>query len=100
LKVFIVGFLWDSGFDHHLIEAFDSELSLDIITSWANLIDEKGWLAREQILGDEARSKVPAEFQVQYPHFANPPTLITALEKQVEMIEMLVDTSMISVLIT
>jgi mannosyl-oligosaccharide glucosidase len=79
------GFLWDSGFDHHLIEAFDPEISLDIITHWANLIDDSGWLAREQILGEEARSKVPAEFQIQYPHYANPPTLITALEKQVEI---------------
>lgn len=86
--------MWDSGFDHHLIEAFDPELSLDIITSWANLIDDNGWLAREQILGDEARSKVPSEFQTQYPHYANPPTLITALEKQVEMIELIVDTSL------
>ncbi|KAJ3366335.1 Processing alpha glucosidase I [Kappamyces sp. JEL0680] len=81
------GFLWDSGFDHHLIEAFDPEIGLDIITHWANLIDENGWLAREQILGDEARSKVPQEFQVQYPHYANPPTLITALDKQVDLVE-------------
>ena len=38
-------------------------------------MDEDGWIAREQILGAEARSKVPPEFQVQYPHYANPPTL-------------------------
>lgn len=31
--------------------------------------------AGEQILGPEARSKVPTEFQTQYPHYANPPTL-------------------------
>jgi hypothetical protein len=39
-------------------------------------MDESGWIAREQILGDEARSKVPKEFQVQYPHFANPPIMV------------------------
>lgn len=39
------------------------------------LQDDDGWIAREQILGPEARSKVPREFQVQYPHYANPPTL-------------------------
>jgi mannosyl-oligosaccharide glucosidase len=53
---------------------------LEIIKSWFNLMDEDGWIAREQILGAEARSKVPAEFTVQYPHYANPPTLFMALE--------------------
>lgn len=48
--------------------------------SWFNLMDEDGWIAREQILGSEARSKVPPEFQVQYPHYANPPTLFMILE--------------------
>ena len=43
-------------------------------------MDEDGWIAREQILGAEARSKVPQEFQVQYPHYANPPTLFFVLD--------------------
>lgn len=43
-------------------------------------MDEDGWIAREQILGNEARSKVPPEFTVQYPHYANPPTLFIILE--------------------
>lgn len=43
-------------------------------------MDEDGWIAREQILGAEARSKVPPEFTVQYPHYANPPTLFIVLE--------------------
>jgi mannosyl-oligosaccharide glucosidase len=54
-------------------------ISLEMIESWLNLMDDKGWIAREQILGDEARSRVPEEFQIQYPHFANPPTLIMSL---------------------
>lgn len=36
-------------------------------------------MGREQILGEEARSKVPAEFRVQYPTNANPPTLAMAV---------------------
>lgn len=43
-------------------------------------MDDNGWIAREQILGEEARSKVPGEFQTQYPHYANPPTLFLAIE--------------------
>jgi mannosyl-oligosaccharide glucosidase len=32
--------------------------SLEILKSWIDLIDDNGWVAREQILGEEARSKV------------------------------------------
>jgi mannosyl-oligosaccharide glucosidase len=58
--------------------------SLQIVKSWFALIDEDGWIAREQILGAEARSKVPEEFQVQYPHYANPPTLFFILSSFVD----------------
>jgi mannosyl-oligosaccharide glucosidase len=78
------GFLWDEGFHLQLIGKWDNELSLDIIESWANRIEENGWIAREQILGDEARSKVPQEFITQYPHHANPPTLILPVWEFVE----------------
>ncbi|KAK2939152.1 Glycosyl hydrolase family 63, C-terminal [Fusarium oxysporum f. sp. vasinfectum] len=53
---------------------------LPIVKSWYNTMDEDGWIAREQILGHEARSKVPPEFQVQFPHYANPPTLFLIIE--------------------
>jgi mannosyl-oligosaccharide glucosidase len=71
--------------------------SLEILKDWIHLIDEDGWVAREQILGEEARSKVnhfvltfmiqilipsiqvPSEFQTQVPSFANPPTLTMAV---------------------
>jgi mannosyl-oligosaccharide glucosidase len=69
------GFLWDEGFHLLPIADWDVDLALDVVQSWFSLMDEDGWIAREQILGDEARSKVPEEFQVQYPHYANPPTL-------------------------
>lgn len=57
-----------------------TDTSLEIVKSWFSLMDEDGWIAREQIIGAEARSKVPPEFTVQYPHYANPPTLFLILE--------------------
>jgi len=74
------GFLWDEGFHLLPIVEFDPELVMQILSSWFNTMDEDGWMPREQILGSEARSKVPTEFQVQYPHYANPPTLFMVLE--------------------
>ena len=50
-------------------------------------MDEDGWIGREQILGLEARSKVPQEFQVQYPHYANPPTLFLIFESLIDKLE-------------
>jgi mannosyl-oligosaccharide glucosidase len=73
------GFLWDEGFHLLPVIDWDVDLTLDIIKSWFKLMDEDGWIGREQILGAEARSKVPPEFQVQYPHYANPPTLFMVL---------------------
>ncbi len=78
------GFLWDEGFHLIPIVDWDLDLALDIVKSWFNLMDADGWIGREQILGAEARSKVPAEFQVQYPHYANPPTLFFILDTFVE----------------
>lgn len=73
------GFYWDEGFHLAVIGDWDNDLTLDILKSWIDLIDENGWVGREQILGEEARSKVPAEFQTQYPSYANPPTLPMAV---------------------
>jgi mannosyl-oligosaccharide glucosidase len=78
------GFLWDEGFHLLPIADWDMDLTLEIVQSWFNLMDEDGWIAREQILGPEARSKVPPEFQVQYPHYANPPTLFMVLDAFVD----------------
>lgn len=75
------GFLWDEGFHLLPIADWDMDLTLEIIKSWYNLIDDDGWIAREMILGEEARSKVPEEFQVQYPHYANPPTLFFVVDE-------------------
>ena len=74
------GFLWDEGFHLMPVADWDMDLTLDIVKSWFSLMDDDGWIGREQILGHEARSKVPQEFQVQYPHYANPPTLFMVLD--------------------
>lgn len=74
------GFLWDEGFHLMPIADWDIGLSMDIVKSWFSLMDQDGWIAREQILGAEARSKVPEEFQTQYPHYANPPTLFLTVD--------------------
>ncbi|KAL8977710.1 MAG: hypothetical protein Q9205_006547 [Flavoplaca limonia] len=69
------GFLWDEGFHLQVVMDWDMDVALEIVSSWFGLMTADGWIAREQILGPEARSKVPSEFQIQYPHVANPPTL-------------------------
>ncbi|KAG9040707.1 Processing alpha glucosidase I, partial [Serendipita sp. 407] len=78
------GFYWDEGFHLLLIGAWDNDLSLEILKDWVDLIDDDGWVGREQILGEEARSKVPEQFQAQYPSNANPPTLTMAVTAFIE----------------
>ncbi|KAK6455083.1 mannosyl-oligosaccharide glucosidase [Scheffersomyces xylosifermentans] len=72
------GFLWDEGFHLLPLLKYDSDLVLEIMKSWFNLIDDGGWIAREQIIGPESRSRVPKQFQVQSPEIVNPPTLMLA----------------------
>ena len=81
------GFLWDEGFHLLPIAEWDMDLALEIVKSWFNLMDNDGWISREQILGSEARSKVPPEFQVQYPHYANPPTLFLVVNEFLAKLE-------------
>lgn len=68
------GFYWDEGFHLMGLMEYDRQLVLDIVSSWFNTMDEDGWIAREQILGSEARARVPPEFQIQVSNYANPPT--------------------------
>ncbi|KAF9036697.1 glycoside hydrolase [Panaeolus papilionaceus] len=81
------GFYWDEGFHLLHIGQWDNDFSLEILKDWINLIDENGWVGREQILGEEARSKVPAEFQTQVPNYANPPTLTMAVTAFIERLK-------------
>lgn len=83
------GFYWDEGFHLAIIGGWDNDLSLEILQSWIQLIDRDGWVGREQILGEEARSKVPAEFQTQYSNHANPPTLTMAVTSYIKRLKRL-----------
>lgn len=74
------GFLWDEGFHNLIISQWDRDISLDIITHWFDLMNIEGWIPREQILGSEARARVPDEFVVQRNTHGNPPTLLLALD--------------------
>ncbi|MEW5316627.1 MAG: hypothetical protein WDW38_007987 [Sanguina aurantia] len=69
------GFLWDEGFHQLLMSAWDPLMSRDVIAHWLDMINSKGWIPREQILGEEAGSRVPSEFVVQDTSHANPPSL-------------------------
>ena len=48
----------DEGFHLLQIGAWDNALGLEILKDWVNLVDADGWVGREQILGEEARSRV------------------------------------------
>lgn len=78
------GFLWDEGFHLLLINKWNPEISIDIISHWLDLMNTEGWIPREQILGEEALSRVPEEFVVQRNDVANPPTLIMGLFDLIE----------------
>ncbi|NXA44207.1 MOGS glucosidase, partial [Eudromia elegans] len=75
------GFLWDEGFHQLLVARWDAALSRDVLAHWLDLMNAEGWIPREQILGEEARARVPPEFVVQRSGSANPPTLFLALQQ-------------------
>eukprot|EP00667_Euglena_gracilis_P003579 EG_transcript_3588 len=74
------GFLWDEGFHQLLAARWDEELAKDVLLHWMRLMDPAGWIPREQILGPEPRTRVPAEFVPQTPTHANPPTLTLQIQ--------------------
>ena len=43
------GFLWDEGFHQMVISKWDVGLTREIMTSWLNLMNSQGWIAREQV---------------------------------------------------
>lgn len=98
--VFPRGFLWDEGFHQMVISKWNVHLSLQSLATWLNAMHfpvhkqaceyvmgnncAGGWIPREMILGDSGESRVPAEFVIQRPDIANPPTLLLVLEDLLE----------------
>ncbi|KAH9068995.1 hypothetical protein Ae201684P_004692 [Aphanomyces euteiches] len=81
------GFLWDEGFHQLGIVAFDKDLTVQIMDHWLNLMDNDGYISREQIRGALAERRIPKEFVTQHTTHANPPTLLLALEKLVPVVD-------------
>ncbi|KAJ0235419.1 hypothetical protein HA466_0266020 [Hirschfeldia incana] len=73
------GFLWDEGFHQLLVWRWDFRITLEILGNWLDLMNIDGWIPREQILGDEALSKIPKQYIVQIPSNGNPPTLLLVI---------------------
>jgi mannosyl-oligosaccharide glucosidase len=87
------GFLWDEGFHQLLINQWDESITIQIISDWLNSMYKcdsdsinciGGWIPREMILGDDAKSRVPDEFVTQRVNIANPPTLLLVIEKIID----------------
>lgn len=58
----------------------DRELCMKILENWLlNLQDINGYIAREQVRGEEISSRVPYGFVEQDGQEANPPTLLLPL---------------------
>lgn len=74
------GFLWNVGFDNLLISLWDPKITEDILAHWLDLLNIEGWIPREQILGEEARARVPEKFIVQDNKNANPPTIFITVK--------------------
>jgi mannosyl-oligosaccharide glucosidase len=54
------GFWWDEGFHQMILLRFNKQLHEEITTYWFDLQNETtGWIAREQIIGTEARLQAP-----------------------------------------
>ncbi|XP_056842640.1 alpha-glucosidase 2 isoform X2 [Raphanus sativus] len=73
------GFLWDEGFHQLLVWRWDFRITLEIVGNWLDLMNIDGWIPREQVLGDEALSKMPKGYVVQIPSNGNPPTLLLVI---------------------
>ncbi|KAH7084906.1 glycoside hydrolase [Paraphoma chrysanthemicola] len=81
------GFLWDEGFHLLPVLEWDADLAMEVVRGWLALMDEDGWIAREQVLGPEVEASVPADFVTQLPHIANPPTLFMVVSKFIDMLD-------------
>ena len=90
---FARGFLWDEGFHQLIISKWDLELSLDMVNTWLDTMDNQGWIPREQIRGVEAEAQVPVEFREQDFFVANPPSLLFPIKAFINNYKFFKDTN-------
>ena len=90
---FARGFLWDEGFHQLIISKWDIELSLEMVNTWFDTMDNEGWIPREQIRGNEAENQVPPEFITQDKLIANPPTLLFPIKNFINNYKYFTDTN-------
>ena len=79
------GFLWDEGFHTLMMSHWDSDIVIQILSHWLDLMNHDGWIPREQILDEEARKRVPQEFILQLSNNANPPAMFITLRRLVKL---------------
>ncbi|EGG23802.1 glycoside hydrolase family 63 protein [Cavenderia fasciculata] len=83
-------FLWDEGLHQLVVGHFDSDMSLEILSSWLNTMDANGWIAHDQILDREIASFAlennKNEDIVQSPRVLNPPTILMAIDRLIDQV--------------
>ncbi|KAK1332943.1 hypothetical protein QTO34_006474 [Cnephaeus nilssonii] len=72
------------AFHQLVVQRWDPRLTREALGHWLGLLNADGWIGREQVLGDEARVRVPPEFLVQRAAHANPPTLLLPVAHMLE----------------
>lgn len=75
------GFLWDEGFHGLIYCTWNTDICIDILQHWMGT-QVDGWIPREQMRGEECKSKGNPNYMLQKRNEANPPTLmflVTAL---------------------
>jgi len=90
------GFLWDEGFHLLLISKWSPKIAKKSLSSWLNRMMYSGWIPREQILGYESESRVPAEFIPQVMDNANPPTFFLAIDELLQNTDLADDVHLLS----
>lgn len=70
------GFMWDEGFHQYIICKYSPDLCLEFLSSWFDLMDESGYIPREQVRNPEISSIVPKDYVIQHYNEGNPPAFL------------------------